>query len=63
MTNEQTDLTGFGVDVPFSEKLLHNFHVIWTFHSRKSSQHNGRVASFVLVIHVTHIWMNHKTAI
>lgn len=54
ITWEQTDLAGLGIDVPFCEELLHNSHVLWTFHSCECSQHDGRVTCFVLLIHVTH---------
>ena len=48
-------LAGLGIDVPSCEELLHNPHVLGGFHSCERRQHDGRVARFVLLIHVTHL--------
>lgn len=55
ITSEQTHLAGLGIDVSLCEELLHNSHVLWTFHSCECSQHDRCVTCLVLLIHVTHI--------
>lgn len=54
VTFAETDLAGLGVDISFREKLLHNSHLLITFHSGEGGQHDGRVSRFVLLIDVTH---------
>lgn len=49
-----TYLAGLGVDVPLTEELLDHSHVVVFLHSRKSSQHDGCVARFVLLVHTAH---------
>lgn len=54
----ETDLTGLGIDVSLGKELLHDPHVLWAVHGREGSQHDGRVARFVLVINVANLWRN-----
>ncbi len=50
----QTCLAGLGVDITLTEELLDHSHVVLLLHSRESSQHDGRVARLVLLIHTAH---------
>lgn len=48
-------LAGFGVHIPAAEEFLYDAHVLLGFHRGQGCQHDGGVARFVLVIHVTHV--------
>lgn len=48
-------LAGFGVHVPAAEEFFHDAHVLLGFHRGQGCQHDGGVARFVLVIHITHV--------
>jgi len=50
-----TYLAGFGINISFCKEPLHNFHVLWLFHSWKRRKHYGCVTCHVLLIHVTHL--------
>ena len=50
----ETCLAGLGVDVALTEELLDHSHIVLFLHSRESSQHDGRVARLVLLIHRAH---------
>lgn len=53
---QDTNLTGLGVDVSTAEEFFYNLHVLLRLHGRQCRQHDRRVPRLVLVIDVTHVY-------
>jgi len=49
------DLTGFCIHIPTAEQFLHYPHVLLSFHSCESGEHDGGIAGLVLMVYVTDI--------
>lgn len=55
VVNHLADLAGFRIHIPTAEQFLHYPHVLLSFHSCESGEHNGGIAGLVLMIYVTDI--------
>lgn len=51
-----THLAGLGIDIAHAEESLDHSHVLLSAHRGECSQHDGRVASSILVVNLADPW-------